>query len=287
MASKQRTFKKYEENRKKLERLRKRVHRKSVSNLKKIARQKETSRNKRIRTYNRKKNKYYSSKSKSNKSNQTPVNHDSLTSGEISSFFFTLLLLALFFILWFKWGFWKSLWTTIIILFLTAQISADLTNKSFDISGYLITAIFTAIVILCFSLGICKGVLVSLVVLVLFLILYALFCKNETPEDAKSESIIYDTQSASTKDHISFLHGLLSDFDMHKEIINTSDNPDTVKESLDCLLEIMDIIMTFDEELLREAGMTKSQMPEQKDHVLQLYDTMIAQAREAQESKES
>ena len=57
MAKLPKTFKKYEDNRKRTERFLNKVHRKSVSDWKKASRQREAARNKRLREYKREKEK--------------------------------------------------------------------------------------------------------------------------------------------------------------------------------------------------------------------------------------
>lgn len=83
---------------------------------------------------------------------------------------------------------------------------------------------------------------------------------------------------SNTENTVAYLRDLLENFERHKKIVNTSNDPEVVRDNLDRLLADMDEIMTYDEALLRKAGMTKEKMPEQKEKVLSLYDVMIRQA---------
>lgn len=285
MAKKYYTFKKYEENRKKTDRFLKKVHRKSVRDWKKASRQREAARNKRMRAYKREKDKRNAEKQKAYNNANTAT---TFTFGDTMLALVALILFGLFFVFWFEFGFWKSVWTTIILFLFFSQIVDDISNRAFDLFSYVIIALFAATVIFCFVVGFWWGLLIGVGLCAVVFVLYLLFSSNdEIDEETENNDIEPEEQVEDRSEQIPYLQSLLTEFDRHKRIINTSDDPDAVKRSLDCLLGIMDEIMTFDEMLLRKAGMTKSQMPEHKARVLELYDTMIEQAREEQKNKQS
>lgn len=274
MAKKYYTFKKYEESRKKTEKFLKALNRNNRKSWKRALNTK-----KRTRASAAKNTKKSTNKATTQKQTTGP-----LTFGDIIFALCIILLVVLFFLLWFEWGLWKAVCSTIILFLLIAQIQGDISNHAFDIWGYIFVAIIAIAAILCFALGFWKGLLVSVGICVFAFVLYMFWGEREQPMNTDA----YNDDEEEGNDQytqISYLKDLLEQFDKHKEIINSSDNPDAVKNSLDYLLDIMDEIMTFDEITLRQAGMTKSQMPEQKARVLELYDTMIEQAREMQNTR--
>ena len=108
MAKLPKTFKKYEENRKRTERFLNKVHRKSVSDWKKASRQREAARNKRLREYKREKEKRERARDREQAKNAaTP--HEPMTFGEFLSGIGFMLALVVMFILFFVIGFWKTI----------------------------------------------------------------------------------------------------------------------------------------------------------------------------------
>lgn len=84
-----------------------------------------------------------------------------------------------------------------------------------------------------------------------------------------------------------YLKSLREELRKHQTIANTSNDPDEVKKHLDCLLGVMDEIMTFDEAMLKQAGMTKANYESTKAELLEVYDAMITQARNSNETDSS
>ena len=281
MAKVWREFKKYEESRKKTTRFLNNIHRKSVRDRKKLSRQREVARNKRMRECKREKQKREAAKQKT----YTNTTHEPITFSGILLAVGALVLFGLFFVFWFKFGFWKSVWTTITLFFLLTQISDNISKKTFDIWGYVFVALLAITIILCFSMGFWWGLLAGIGVCAVAFVLYLLFSKSEASNETIQQEENDQDEPGEDK-QLSHLHDILEEFDLHKQIINTSDDPTVVKTHLDGLLGVMDEIMTYDETLLRKAGMTKSTMPQQKQKVLELYDTMIEQAKEKQTNKE-
>ena len=111
MAKLPKTFKKYEENRKKTERFLKHLEKsgkKARSATRKYARQKEAARNKRLREYERERKQREKAREKERAKNAaTP--HEPMTFGEFLSGIGFMLALVVMFILFFVIGFWKTI----------------------------------------------------------------------------------------------------------------------------------------------------------------------------------
>lgn len=82
------------------------------------------------------------------------------------------------------------------------------------------------------------------------------------------------------------LQSHLANIDICKDITNNSSDENAVRCAMDELLESVDFIMGFDEESLRTIGMSKMQLPKQREFLVQHYDVMLEQARE-RHAKES
>lgn len=140
-----------------------------------------------------------------------------------------------------------------------------------ELVALVLIAIVILAIVLLFTCGVRKTVIILAVVLGALFIIAVI---REITVEKKTSG--FDAESEQGK--IDYLHTLLEELETSRDIVNSSDNPDEVKTRLDTLLIVMDEIMTYDEELLRKAGMTKETMPEQKARVLELYDTIIEQA---------
>lgn len=81
------------------------------------------------------------------------------------------------------------------------------------------------------------------------------------------------------------LHRHLENIDMYKNVVNTSTDVYAVKCAMDELIEIIDCIMSYDEDALNEAGMSKEKLPEQKQFILDNYDTILEQAAEGKNNE--
>ena len=90
-----------------------------------------------------------------------------------------------------------------------------------------------------------------------------------------------DAEAEDRCNQILYLRNLLEEIRKHQTIANTSNDPEEVKKHLDCLLAVMDKIATFDDATLKQAGMTKAHYESTKADILNVYDTMIAQAGES------
>ena len=71
-----------------------------------------------------------------------------------------------------------------------------------------------------------------------------------------------------------------------QNLINTSNNVETVKSRLDVLLNMIDRAMEYEEYELQAAGYTKVYLQEQKDFIRDKYDIVINQAIERAFEKE-
>ncbi len=222
---------KYEINRRKAEKFRKTVHRKAVSDWKKIERQKEAARNKRLREYKREKEKREKAREKERaKTATTP--QEPLTGSEVLSVFVFLAIIVVLFILICKFGFLMTVLISLIVLTIAIIINATIEGKKAERAAEMEKYL------------------------------------NAEPEDIDR------------RNQIPYLKSLLGEIRKHQTIVNTSNDPEEVKKHLDCLLGVMDEITTFDEDLLKEAGMTKANYESARADLLEVYDVMIAQARE-------
>lgn len=81
-------------------------------------------------------------------------------------------------------------------------------------------------------------------------------------------------------DEITELKKRLSNIDLCKEIANNSSNEHAVKYAMDELISSIDFIMKYDEEQLRQIGMSKLKLPKQRKFIIENYNVMLEQARE-------
>lgn len=206
-------FKKYRDNRKKAEAFRKKVHRKAVRDLKKIFRQKEAARKKRMNAYKREAEKAKTAKSKTAAKN----------------------------------------------------ISEPFTFEDFKV--LLVLGLF-------FIVGVSTNFVVALILAVIALIVKVIL---EMRSEKRENDFILPTLPQSEIDE---LQRHLSNIDVYKDIANNSSDTYAVQCAMDELLKSIDFIMTYDEDALHSAGMTKAKLPTQRDFIVQHYDDMIAQANE-------
>lgn len=66
---------------------------------------------------------------------------------------------------------------------------------------------------------------------------------------------------------------------------NCSSNEYSVQYAMDELLKSIDYIMSYSEEELHQAEMSKAQLPEQKEFIKRNYNAMIEQARDRYKEK--
>lgn len=72
----------------------------------------------------------------------------------------------------------------------------------------------------------------------------------------------------------------MESIDINKEIVNNSPDVYKVKKSLDELLNSIDFIMTYNEEQLNSVGMSKTQLPTQREFIVENYDIVLKQTEE-------
>ena len=106
---------------------------------------------------------------------------------------------------------------------------------------------------------------------------------------AISALIIYIVKRSKTKksvvrtlsqEEIDELQKHLANIDLYKDIANNSSNVYSVQYAMDELLKSIDYSMTYSEDELHQAGMSKTKLPEQKAFIKQNYNAMLEQARE-------
>ena len=89
-----------------------------------------------------------------------------------------------------------------------------------------------------------------------------------------------DESSTLSQNEIDELQRHLTNIDVYKDVANNSSDVSAVKHAMDELLKSIDFIMTYNEEELRIAGMTKEKLPAQRAFIVQHYDDVIKQAHE-------
>ena len=142
-------------------------------------------------------------------------------------------------------------------------------------------AIIIGFCILWSKVGFLLAVLISLVLMTIVLIITVTIESKQAERAAEMNQYLNaEPEETDRSTQIPYLKSLLGEIRKHQTIVNTSNNPDEVKKHLDCLLGIMDEIATFDEAVLKQAGMTKAHYESSRAELLELYDVMIAQARE-------
>lgn len=142
-------------------------------------------------------------------------------------------------------------------------------------------AIIVGFCILWSKVGFLLAVLISLVLMTIALIITVTISNQKAERTAEMNKYLNaEPEETDRSKQVPYLKNLLGEIRKHQTIANTSNNPDEVKKHLDCLLGIMDEIATFDETVLKQAGMTKANYELTRAELLEVYDTMIAQARE-------
>ena len=89
-----------------------------------------------------------------------------------------------------------------------------------------------------------------------------------------------DESSTLSQNEIDELQRHLANIDVYQDVANNSSDVSAVKHAMDELLKSIDFIMTYSEEELRIAGMTKEKLPAQRAFIVQHYDDVIKQAHE-------
>ena len=197
-------FKKYRDNGRKAETFRKRIHGKAISDLRKISRQKDSARKKRMASY---KNKH-------------------------------------------------------------SSVSAEQESQKKGCTLFTVIGIIALIAL--FSLIGPFGILIIVLLAISALIIYII-------KRSKTKNSIVRTLS---KEEIDELQKHLANIDLYKDIANNSSNVYSVQYAMDELLKSIDYIMTYSEDELHQAGMSKAKLPEQKAFIKQNYNVMLEQARE-------
>lgn len=167
------------------------------------------------------------------------------------------------------------------------QIQEPMTGSEV-LSVCIFLAVIVAFFILVSKFGFLLAVLISLIVMTLALIIVTNIESKKGERVAEMEQYLNaEPEETDRSNQIPYIKSLLGELKKHQNIANTSNDPDEVKKHLDCLLGVIDEIMTFDEALLKQAGMTKSNAASAKEDILKVYDAMIAQVGESDEADPS
>jgi len=121
-----------------------------------------------------------------------------------------------------------------------------------------------------------KGFLI-LILTIFIIIVTIIVIINQHQETHPTNQQYYDDID---ENQIIYLQSLPDKINKYQSVINNSDNVDDVKKNLDWLLGLIDEIMSYDDELLNRAGITKETLPQQKEFILKNYDTVLKQAQE-------
>lgn len=164
----------------------------------------------------------------------------------------------------------------------TAQTQATEPLTGSDVlTLFVFFAIIVGFCILWSKVGFLLAVLISLILMTIALIITVTIENKKAERAAEMNKYLNaEPEESDRSNQIPYLKSLLEEMGKHQTIVNTSDDPNKVKKHLDCLLGIMDEIATFDEAVLKQAGMTKANYESSRAGLLEVYDTMIAQAGE-------
>ena len=207
-------FKKYRDNSRKAEAFRKKIHRKAISNLKKISRQKESERKKRMNAYKREADKAKSARAKS--------------------------------------------------------ASAKTASEPFTFDDFKYLLILSAFIFLAVTTNFIVAIIVAAIVFVVKSVIELKRKKKQHPH----------TSTSLSQAEIDELQRHLSNIEVYKDVANNSSDACAVQCAMDELLKSIDFIMTYAEEDLHVAGLSKEKLPAQRAFIIQHYDDMIEQAKE-------
>lgn len=140
-----------------------------------------------------------------------------------------------------------------------------------DIIIFLIMGVIGTVLIdvaINFGLKAVIGLIVAIIV-----IAFIIYLKLNPSEDVPTPNRLSESE-------IDELHRHLENIDMYKNIVNTSTDVYAVKCAMDELLSLIDIVMSYEEKDLNEAGMSKVKLPEQRKFIVDNYDTILEQVAE-------
>ena len=152
------------------------------------------------------------------------------------------------------------------------------TNGPITFSDIVVTVGTVIVVMLLLFLVFEFGLLVTLVVAA---IVIGIFCvvKNN-PKVEETESVQSMDSCIANGDRSQEPLRFLDDIESYQDVINNSPDVKAVECCLEALIYTLDQIMTYSEKELNKVGMSKSTMPQQKQYILDNYDTIIEQAKE-------
>ena len=147
-------------------------------------------------------------------------------------------------------------------------------------SVFVFMLIIAALFILVCKVGFLRTVLIVLILLAIVVVICVTIESLKAERAAElAKNIDVESENVDRSNQIPYLKNLLAEIRKHQAIANTSNDPDEVKKHLDSLISVMDEIATFDDAILKQAGMTKVTYESAKAEILEVYDAMIAQAR--------
>ena len=144
------------------------------------------------------------------------------------------------------------------------------TSESFSFEDFKYLLILGAFIFLAVATNFIVAIIVAIIVLVVKVIIKIKQEEKQNPPTSPSLS----------QAEIDELQRHLSNIDVYKDIANNSSDAYAVQYAMDELLKSIDFIMSYDEEELHAAGMSKVKLPTQRAFIVQHYDDMIEQAKE-------
>ncbi len=162
------------------------------------------------------------------------------------------------------------------------QVHEPMTLGEF-LSGIGVLLAIVVMFILFFVIGFWKTILLVVGLFIATIVIMVVIDEVKEKRNAEMDKYL-GAEPEDRSNQIPYIKSLLGEIKKHQNIANTSNDPDEVRKHLDCLLGVIDEIMTFDEALLKQAGMTKVNAASTKEDILKVYDAMIAQAGESDEA---
>lgn len=157
-----------------------------------------------------------------------------------------------------------------------AKSSANNTaSEPFTFEDFKYLLILGAFIFLAITTSFIVAIIVAVIVLVVKVVIEMKQEEKQNPHASESLS----------QAEIDELQRHLSNIDVYKDVANNSSDAYAVQCAMDELLKSIDFIMTYDEEDLHIAGMSKVKLPAQREFIVQHYDDMIEQAKERLKEK--
>lgn len=138
----------------------------------------------------------------------------------------------------------------------------------------IVVVAFVILIDILLNLGI---VITTGIIIAVIVIAFLIYLKYNSSKDVCIDHNL-------SEEEINELHRYLENIDMYKNIVNSSTDLYAVRCAMDELLDLIDLVMSYEEGELNEAGMSKVQLPEQKKIIEENYDRILEQVAEGNSS---